>query len=229
MRGPHAYIAPPGQTWDLVSYLVFPEVRGSSTSYGCITGSYNWNTVGSSSIPAAPSSSTKLSDARINELKAQCPGTALFKVVIDGSEATARFYKTVGNAQYSSALLPYGDSTNGWCGSTSETGTYHCGSSALFDGNTGWCGLSSTSNRGTLTHCGVSDGFHGLANGGHMYDRCNGKHSATSGYLAVYFKCNPAPTPAPTASPTAPCKLSKICICQTNLMWMDDLYYVSPA
>ena len=125
-------------------------------------------------------------------MMAQCVNPR-FKVLVNGNEATARYYKPVGTASYSAALLSYGDSSNGWCAAKSLDGTYVCGASKMFDGNTGWCGLASRDDRGLGSPCptggrGGTNGFHGVNIDG-IYDRCNNKQGGMDGNVETYMEC----------------------------------------
>jgi hypothetical protein len=103
----------------------------------------------------------KASDSAINALIASVGWqNVIFQVVVNSNTGYPRYYKPYSAAAtYTSRL----DNMANWCGATSETGTYFCGSSSLWDSNTAWRGLSSVGDRGLNNACG-GDGFKGLAN-----------------------------------------------------------------
>jgi hypothetical protein len=135
----------------------------------------------------------KFSDAQINTwLQTYGHENVVFKVVIDGSEESARYYKFDSPRQeYSSGLINY----NHVCASMHETEGFVCGPQSIWDSNQSWRGLASVMNRGLRQAddpCPSGeggDGFHGIANSqNRVYDRCGGLQGVRSGTIDTYMK-----------------------------------------
>eukprot|EP01047_Picozoa_sp_COSAG01_P021106 COSAG01_NODE_1215_length_11206_cov_8.747096_5_plen_1561_part_00 len=133
---------------------------------------------------------SKYSDRQINTwIQHFGHGNVMFKVVIDGNAASARYYKFDATTQvYTSRLLDYSHV----CASFRETAGFLCGAAQLWDGNRNWEGLSSVANRG-LGNCASClangcDGFAGIANSASVYDRCTNNQGAGAGTVDTYMK-----------------------------------------
>eukprot|EP01043_Picozoa_sp_COSAG02_P017793 COSAG02_NODE_815_length_16868_cov_8.101258_11_plen_198_part_00 len=138
----------------------------------------------------------KFSDSQINSwVTAYGHENIIFKVVMDGSDATARYYRFDSPLQqYTSTLFNYAHV----CASMQETVGFVCGPERIYDNNPNWWGLSSVMNRGIQDATGTStpcpsgeggDGFHGIANQPpQVYDRCANNQGSTTGTVDTYMK-----------------------------------------
>ena len=139
---------------------------------------------------------SKFSDVQINSwVQKYGHENIVFKVVVNGHEGSARYYKfDAPSAIYASGLIDY----THVCASMHETVGFVCGAAHIWDSNQAWRGLGSVMNLGIQRPDAPNDdaclgqpggdGFHGLANPNRVFDRCGGDQGTDTGTVDTYMK-----------------------------------------
>ena len=171
-------------------FALVSHVRVGSGSDGDLSSA---QAIGSATPDPDDPNTAKVSDSQINSwVQAYGHENIVFKVVIDGSEATARYYKFDSpQQQYSSGLFDFSHV----CASMHETSGFVCGPEHVYDNNPNWWGLSSVMNRGIQGANDAcpsgegGDGFHGIANQPpQVYDRCANNQGSRTATVDTYMK-----------------------------------------